>query len=461
MRSPKNSVYIRTLRRWWPLLLGMAVAGGAAGYAIAKGSQSRYAATAQLFVSVRSGSSAADLQQSSSFAQARVRSYASVVTSRAVLEPVSREFSYPGGVNALKANVTAEVPVDTVIISVRVTDKDPRRAAVLANAIEHQFRETAAKLEIPQPDGASSVRVSTIGSAQPPQEPFAPSVRLHVLAGILIATLLTWFILLAREVLDTRLHGTDDAAAVTGLSVLGELPAVRRPDPSQLFPSNGHPTDAHAEAHRQIRTNLRFANVDDPPKLIAVTSSLPGEGKSTVAANIAAALSEVGARVVLVDADLRRPSCAGRFGLPAGPGLTAALAGDTPLAEAAHQWENSTLWVLGAGGTPPNPTELLGSQSMSDLLSELRDSFDYVIVDTPPVLPVADTTVLAPQVDGVLFVARRRLVRSSQVTRAIASLAGVDATMLGVIVNGVPRSDTYGYYSYGPPLKRDSRIPVA
>lgn len=460
MRFPQNDVYLRTLRRWWPVLLCSAALGGVIGYVIAESSKAQYAATAQLFVSVRSGSSASDLQQSSSFAQARVRSYASVVTSRAVLEPVSQELSYPGGANALRSRVTADVPMDTVIINVRVTDENPERAAVLANAIERQFRETAAKLEIPQPDGASSVRVSTIGRALPPQEPFAPNTRLYVLAGLLATTLLAWLVLLAREILDTRINATEDAVDITGLSVLGELPTVRRSDASVLFPSDGHPANVHAEAHRQIRTNLRFANVDDPPKVIAVTSSLPGEGKSTVATNIATALSEAGARVMLVDADLRRPSCAARFGLPAGPGLAAALAADAPLSEAAHRWNETTLWVLGAGGTPPNPTELLGSQSMADILDELREDFDYVIVDTPPVLPVADATVLAPQVDGVLFVARRRLVRASQLNRAINALAAVDARLIGLVVNGAPKSHAYGYYSYGVPSKRDSRSPV-
>jgi capsular exopolysaccharide synthesis family protein len=213
------------------------------------------------------------------------------------------------------------------------------------------------------------------------------------------------------------------------------------------------PHSPQAEAYRQLRTNLQFLQVggaaaDDAPggRVLTVSSSVAGEGKSTTAANLAVALAETSARVLLVDADLRRPALAGFLGLEGAVGLTTVLLGQAERGDVVQEWGTAGLQVLPSGPLPPNPTELLGSPAMRRLLDELRAEYDYVVLDSAPLLPVADGAVLAAQVDGTVLLANVTKVRRHQVTEALTTLGRVDAPVLGLVLNQVPRDEhTYGY----------------
>lgn len=212
------------------------------------------------------------------------------------------------------------------------------------------------------------------------------------------------------------------------------------------------PRGPEAEAYRILRTNLQFMGLDRPLRSLVVTSAVPEEGKTLTAANLAVAFAQTGQRVILVDADLRRPTLHRTFGLGrlAWGGLTSVLGGTVDLQAALTGTELEDLTVLTAGPIPPNPAELLGSQRMQALMAALHEQFDVVIYDTPPVLAVADASVLAPAVDGTLLVIRAYRVGHPQVRRAKEALEAVKARVLGVVLDGVRnrRGDGYYYYYY-------------
>jgi capsular exopolysaccharide synthesis family protein len=214
-----------------------------------------------------------------------------------------------------------------------------------------------------------------------------------------------------------------------------------------LRPNSSSPA---AEAYRQLRTNLQFLNVDDPPKVVMISSAVPAEGKTTVAVNLALMLAEAGREVVLVEADLRRPRVTRYLGMVGGTGLTNILASTADLEEVLQQHGDSGLEVIAAGPTAPNPSELLASSQMSKLVQDLRGKSGFVLIDAPPLLPVADASVLAAMVDGVVLTTRYGVTRTDQLQQTRATLDRVGARTLGVILNSVPpKADVASAYGYG------------
>jgi capsular exopolysaccharide synthesis family protein len=182
---------------------------------------------------------------------------------------------------------------------------------------------------------------------------------------------------------------------------------------------------------------------------VVITSPSAGEGKSTTSCNLAITLAQAGVRTILVEADLRRPRVADYMGLEGAVGVTSVLTGVASLDEALQPWGRNSLWVLASGPLPPNPSEVLGSHQMSELLKSLEDRADVIVLDSPPLLPVTDAAVLARQADGAVLVVRHGRTRREQVTRALEALKGVDAKLLGTILNWAavkgPDAESYGY----------------
>ncbi|MDD9206144.1 CpsD/CapB family tyrosine-protein kinase, partial [Georgenia sp. 10Sc9-8] len=193
------------------------------------------------------------------------------------------------------------------------------------------------------------------------------------------------------------------------------------------------------EAVRRLRTNLQYANLSDQNSSFLVTSSISGEGKSMTSVNLAIALADTGARTVLVDADLRRPSVADYLGLEGEAGLTTVLVGRAELGDVLQEWSEGGIAVLAAGHLPPNPAEMLGSREMSELLSELTASYDAVVIDSPPLLPVTDAALLSKLVSGTLLLAGTDRVRKAELTASLEALDAVDARILGIVLNRVER----------------------
>ncbi|MBD3782268.1 MAG: CpsD/CapB family tyrosine-protein kinase, partial [Micrococcales bacterium] len=213
------------------------------------------------------------------------------------------------------------------------------------------------------------------------------------------------------------------------------------------------PRSPRAEAFRSLRTNLRFVDAANHPRTIVVTSSIAGEGKSTLTANLALTMAQAGSRVCLVEADLRRPKVLDYMGLEGAVGLTDALIDRADVFDVIQPYGGTNLWVLGAGRIPPNPSELLGSSAMRTLLQNLSSRFDYVVVDAPPTLPVTDAVVLSKLTDGAIVVLGSGLVDRDQVAQTLDSLGSVDGRVLGVVLNRVPVRELggYGRYAYDTP----------
>jgi receptor protein-tyrosine kinase len=251
---------------------------------------------------------------------------------------------------------------------------------------------------------------------------------------------------LVRARLDRSVRDGDEVSRLVGAPMLGVVP--RDPGLGESHVMDRQSTSGSAEAFRQLRTNLQFISPDRPPRTIMVSSALPGEGKTTLAVNLAVALAEAGRQVVLVEADLRRPRVTRYLGLVGGVGLTNILSGSATLDEVVQPYGDH-FTVIGAGPTPPNPGELLASDLMSSFLDELKEKNDVVLLDAPPVLPVADASSLAVIVDGTVLSVRYGATTRDQVQQAAVTLQRVGGRTLGVVLNLVPpRSPIASAYGY-------------
>ena len=400
------------------------------------------------------------LLQGSQFTLQRVKSYTDVIDSPDVLQPVIDELGLDTSVGALRGRVDAVSPADTVLIDISVTGEDPAEAAAVADAVTVRFAQVIEQLETPRDGGAFPVKVTVTVPAVEPSSPVTPRPMLNLVLGLALGLGLGAGLALLREQLDTSVRTADDIAAITAAGPLGMVrvdPQASRRPLLALDPNN-----ANAEAYRTIRTNLQFVDVDNPPRRIVVTSAVQGEGKSTTAGNLAVTLAQGGLRVCVVDADLRRPRVAEVFGLEGAVGLSNVLAGQHDMEDVLVPWHDGMLTVLPAGTCPPNPSELLGSQHMQLLLAKLASSFDVLVIDSPPLLPVSDAVILAQATDGALLVVRHGSTGREQVAAAVASLAAVGAPLIGTVMTRVPkgRGRAARAYRYTPTPVRAPRAAV-
>jgi capsular exopolysaccharide synthesis family protein len=452
--------YVRLLRRRWRLVALSVLLGLAAATAVTLSSPKQYTASAQLFVSAsdagtgQGGTSIGNVYTGGLFTQQRVKSYVSVITSIRTAALVKEDLQVPNTPGDLAAKFTATAPLDTVLINVSVKDTSPELAQRLANSIGKVFPGLVDTIEKPNAGGVSPVKVSLVQPAQLPGAPTSPKPKLNLALGLLVGLGVGVGGAVLRETLDTSVKGPEQAQDLVGAPVLGAINYDPEASKKPLVVMSS-PNSVRAEAFRQLRTNLQFVDIQHPLASVVFTSSIPGEGKSTTTCNLAITMAQAGLRVILVEGDLRRPRIADYLGLEGAVGLTSVLLGRTLLDEALQPWGDVTLQVLASGPLPPNPSELLGSQGMQELLHELESRADIVIIDAPPLLPVTDAAVLGTLTSGVVMLIRSNETRREQLSRAVGTVHAVGATMLGSVMNMVPTkgpdSYTYGYgygYSY-------------
>jgi capsular exopolysaccharide synthesis family protein len=253
-----------------------------------------------------------------------------------------------------------------------------------------------------------------------------------------------------REALDTKVRSERDVEAITEATILGGIAYDAR-TPDNPLVVRDDPRSPRAESFRTLRTNLQFLSIGSETRSFVLTSSIPGEGKSTTAANLAMVIALSGQRVVIVDADLRKPKLAEYLGLEGGAGLTDVLIGRADVADVLQRWGETNLYVLPAGKIPPNPSELLGSTAMINLISFLERSFDLVLFDAPPLLPVTDAAILAKNTSGAVLMVAAGRVHKNQLRGATVALANVGARVAGLVMTMLPTKgpDSYGYGRYG------------
>jgi capsular exopolysaccharide synthesis family protein len=441
--------YLRILRRNWSTVVAFTLAGLLGAAAASVLIQPTYEAETQLFVSIQNSGSVQELAQGNTFTQARVQSYVKTVSTPTVLQPVIDSLGLDVTPLELAGKVSASTDINTVLITVAVLDKSPVQAAAIAQAVANSLIKAVESLERPKIDGASPVRLSVVTPATAPTAPSAPNTKVNLLMGLLLGVILGVGTALLKTTLDTRVRGEADVRRVTDVPILGGISydqdAIKKPLVTQVAPQS-----PRAESFRQLRTNLQFAHVSHDSKTVLVTSSVPGEGKSTTATNLAISIAQSGQSVVLIDADLRRPMVGEYLGLERGAGLTTALVGKAHVDDLLQPWGEEGLFVLASGRIPPNPSELLGSLAMRELIQSLEGTFDSVVIDAPPLLPVTDAAVLAQHVGGVVIVVGSQKLRFADLEKSLAALAMVQADVLGVVMNRLPSKGPDAYaYSYG------------
>lgn len=420
-----------------------------------------YTSSTRLFVAIQNSGSVQELQQGNTFSQARVQSYVKTVTTPAVLQPAIDSLGLDITSEALAENIKASTDLNTVLINIAVSDHSPVQAAATAQAVADSLVRTVDQLEKPKTGGVSPVSLSVVAPAKAPVIPSSPDTKLNLLLGLLAGVASGTIFALLRTSLDSRIRSEADLRRSTDAPLLGGIAFDSLATETPLL-SQAAMRSPRAESFRQLRTNLQFANVSGQAKTVLVTSSLPGEGKSSTATNLAIAMAQSGQSVCLVDADLRRPMISEYLGLDRNAGLTTALVGSADIDDLLQPWGEDALYVLTSGQIPPNPSELLGSAAMRSVIEQLEATFDAVIVDAPPLLPVTDAAVLSGQVGGVVVVVGTQKVTSKDLERSLDALELVSANLLGIVMNRTPVKgpDAYGYTRYGYEPIREERDPA-
>lgn len=498
---------VGVLRRRAPWILLCFALVTVAAYAVSKHQTKQYTATASLvFSNNQLGQQVAGLAVASSTSQqAQENTNLKLVK----LGDMATKTAAVLGRGLTKQQVSAELSVsgegESNIVNVSATATSPTLAADIANTYTDQFikaqqnsnhayyasalalvNKQLAELSLGQRAGTAGLalenRAQSLGTlaelrngnvqvaqaATVPTSPSSPRISRNTFLGAIVGLLLGLIVAFLLERFDRRIREPKDLQAIYGLPLLGVVPesaalsrsARGKQNTTEALPPN------EAEAFHLIRAHLRYFNVDRELRTLLVASAAPGDGKTTVARHLAGAAARMGARVLLIEADLRRPTVAAQLDVASGPGLADVLIGMVSLNDAIQSIDldppalrdsrrgGRTLDALVAGATlPPNPGELIESHAMESLLDQVRSTYDLVVVDTPPLTAVSDAFPLLRKVDGVMIVGRVGRNRRDVAERLHETLTGAGAPLLGVVANGLKsrRLGAYGYaYDYAP-----------
>jgi len=442
--------YIRILRKRWIIIVALTLVGLIGAGAASILTTPQYKASTQLFVSTAdSAGTGADLAAGNSFTVQRVQSYAQTVRTSIILQPVIKSLQLDLTVEELAGGIEATAALNTVILNISVTNSDPALAASIANAIGATLPRIVDEIEKSDSGGVSPVKISTLQPAVTPIVPDSPNTKLNLALGLLVGLALGVGIAVLLEVLDTRIRSIRDIEQLTDLTVIGGIAFDPEATKNPLV-VQADPRSPRSESFRTLRTNVQFVLVDRR-KSFVISSSLPGEGKTTTSTNLAITLAQLGNKVLLIDADLRRPRVSEYLGIEGAVGLTDVLVGRAEFDDVVQQWGEGNLDVLPAGQVPPNPSELIGGNKMIHLIAEFEANYDIVIFDCAPLLPVTDAAILARITGGAILVAAAGKTHKNQFLGGLKNLLNVDAPVLGVILTMLPTKgvDSYGYGQYG------------
>jgi non-specific protein-tyrosine kinase len=302
-----------------------------------------------------------------------------------------------------------------------------------------------------------------VQSAGLPTTPVAPEPMRDALLGLVLGLVLGLGLAFLAEFLDDKIKNAEDVARYgKGLTTLAEIPTITRERNGRRLVALDDPASGAAETYRSLRTSLRLIGLRSPIGTLLITSPMPGEGKTTTAANLGVTMARAGVRVMLVDLDLRRANLGELFGATNERGLVSVLVGEAKLADVVLTVPVATgvppLLVLPAGALPPNPSEVMSTGRLADVLATIRSSVDLVIIDTPPIVPVSDAVVLSSRVDGVLVIVKAGSTRRRHLSKAIDMLNQADAPIIGAVLNDAGRHVRYGYYRrYGKGRKKRAK----
>ena len=440
--------YLQIFRKYWRSILTVLSVCVGAALVFTFLQTPKYSSTSSALIAVDTAASAGELSSGALYAERQVSSFVALADSALVLDPVIDELGLDVTPQALRSRVSVSAPAGTSIVDVTVTDTNAGRAAEIANAITASLKNVTSDVVPTGPDGDEIVTVTVVEPASESSRPVSPRPVVNIALGLIAGVVLGLGQALVRRLLDSRIRTRDDLEEITDAPVLASVVHHKGSDRAkdEAAPARGTAW-ASDESYRKLRTAVGFVALGGERRSsIVVTSSVQGEGKTETSTNLAKVLAETGARVLLVDADLRRPQVGARLGLDDELGLSDALTGRADLNDVLLSVDD--LSVLTAGTVPPNPSELLGSEAMAELLALVEAHFEYVILDAPPLLPVTDAAVLSHQAGGAVVVARAGVARQNQLTEALSILEAADASVYGVVLNDVPVSQIDGYSQY-------------
>jgi capsular exopolysaccharide synthesis family protein len=317
------------------------------------------------------------------------------------------------------------------------------RAATTDQQIFETLLQRAKEMSVTTQMTATNIRV--IDAAHVPTSPVSPNVRFDFLISLVLGSVLAGALAFFAEYMDKTIKSPDQIKSQLNLNCLGIVPIVKHAPPALSLLQAVPPE--FAEAFRVVRTNVILSSSGEEVRTILVTSTGPSEGKTVVASNLALLLAQTGQNVVLVDADLRRPNVHTLLDLPQEPGLSELAAGRLRPSEVVRPTSVPGLWVVPAGAIPPNPSEILSSNAFKKFITALGGSFDWVIIDSAPVMAVTDATLVAHVAAGVLFVVAAEHVRAPAALKAVEQLEVAQARFVGAVLNRVNLKRNAFYYA--------------
>ncbi|MGP5614024.1 polysaccharide biosynthesis tyrosine autokinase [Corynebacterium variabile] len=444
--------YLGHLRRWWWMLIVGLVIGGLVGWGASAVMTKEYTATSQLYVGTASSGGSSDAYNGAMLSQKQVGTYAEMANGRALGQRVVDDLNLDKTAGEVAAMVSAGAHKDTVLLDLNVTSDNAEFSRDVANAAAGQLQAMVRDLNAQtSPDGQSSApQLAVFNFAEVPESPSSPNTMFNIILGLIVGLVIGIVAAVIRGLTDRRITDSDAVREIVDAPLVGTIGMTEVLADNHTIDFTSAPTPA-AEQFRELRTNLRFLDVDNAPTVLAVTSGMPGEGKSTLAINLALALADDGESVCLVDGDLRNPSVADYAGgnLQAAVGLSTTLAGAAEVDDVVQLTAVDGLSVITSGPIPPNPAELLGSRRFGEVLAALAAQFDHVIIDASPTLPVTDGALVASSADGVILAVRHNRTTSDQLTATTDSLSAVNARVLGAVVTLTPAAKGKGYHRYG------------
>lgn len=373
-----------------------------------------------------------------------LNTFIEVLGSPTVLEPLRAKLGLEPGT---PINVSATVSDVSNVLDLRASSSDPQLAAAIANEAGPVLAAAAKKFSPLLATSNQEVEATAITPAAVPGAPTSPNPRRNLALGTLAGLLAGLGLALIRHMADTKIRSEDDVRALSDRPILASIPLVKRRQGPVLSMADD-PHDMHAEAIRRLRTNILFVDVTTQGHAFVMTSSNPGEGKTTTVVNLAMSMAETGSKVLLIDGDLRSPSVAEMLGIEGGVGLTTILLNRAQAEDVIQPWGTADLHVLAAGQIPPNPSELIGSEAMSTLFQKLSQEYDFIFIDSPPINPVIDAVLLNQLAKGLIMVVASNRTKRRDLEAALASLATVDVPVAGFAVN-LTSSTGPGTYHYG------------
>lgn len=437
--------HLQVLRkRWWLIALSL-IASVSLGYFAYQQIVPVYRAEAKLTVGLeRIGSP--DVRspvQSLSSARELLVTYAEMITTRPVAEAAIKRGRLSLTSSQVLQGLEASRVGDTQLLSIVYRARDPILAARTANAVAVAFKEQVEDTsEGRQPPTQIEIIEGAIAPSNPVNLKREQNLILAIVLGLGMGIALAYLL----ESLDVTVKTREDVEGLT-LPLIGSVPALQSRN-GQVYLEMDAQGPA-GEAFRKLRTAIGFTALERPVQVLLVSSPHPGEGKSTVALNLAVAYAHTGLNTILVEADLRRPVIHGLFGVKDTHGLTTAAIGQISIEEAIRKTSMPSLSIIVAGAIPPNPVELLDSASMTHIIETLRSMFDMVILDAPPLVPVADPAALAGRSDGVLLVAKAGETHRKRLSECAELVTRAGGRLLGVVLNRQRHEDAgyeYGYY---------------